>query len=111
MKRAGILQAVAILSVAVVIVSCGRGRDYQVRHYPPRPQTSISLIIGPSPGLVIMRHPNGMYYYRAPNGFIYWRGYGNRYYLDRRYMNRSYYGHGQYNDWRRYHNYRRHGRR
>lgn len=104
MKQIRIVQAAVLLTVAVIIASCGSSRDYHGRHYPPRTQTGVSLIIGSSPGLVISRNPNGMYYYRDPRGFIYWRGYGDRYYLDRRYMNKSYYGHQQYNDWKRYHN-------
>jgi hypothetical protein len=111
MKRIRIVQAALFLSTVVLITSCGSGRDYRGRPYPPpRSQTNFSLIIGPSSGLIITRSPNGMYYYRDPRGFIYWRGYDNRYYLDRRYMSRSYYGHNQYNDWRRYHNYRHHRR-
>src|SRR5215510_10392759 len=107
MKRLRILQAVLLASVVVAIASCGSTREYDTRYYPPRPQTSLSLIIGPSPGLIISRDPYGRYYYRDTYGHIYWRGYDNRYYLDRKYMNRSYYSHRQYNDWRRYHNYRR----
>lgn len=108
MKRIRIVQAAVLLAVAVVVASCGPGRDYHGRHYPPRNGPGISLIISSSPGLVILRHPSGRYYYRDQRGYVYWRGYGNRYYLDRRYMSRSYYGHRQYHEWKRYH---RHGRR
>jgi hypothetical protein len=103
MKRIRIIQAVIILSVAAVITSCAPSRDYGVRRYPPRAHADFSLVIGSSPGLMVLRHPGGRYYYRDPHGYIYWRGYGNRYYLDRRYMNRSYYNHRQYHDWKRYH--------
>lgn len=106
MKTMKIVPAVLLLALVAVITSCGTTRDYSRRPYPGS-QTSVSLIIGPSPGLSIVRHSNGMYYYRDPRGHIYWRGQGNRYYLDRRYMNRSYHQHHQYNDWRRYHNRRR----
>ena len=107
MKRIRIVQAAVLLAVAVVIASCGSSREYHDRRYPPRTQTDVSLIISSYPGISIYRHPSGMYYYRDPRGFIYWRGYGNRYYLDRRYMSRSYHSHQQYNDWRRYHGRRR----
>src|SRR5690349_18423251 len=93
MKRIRIVQAAVLLAVAVVIASCGSSRDYRDRRYPPRTETSVSLVINAYPGLVVLRHPSGMYYYRDPRGFVYWRGYGNRYYLDRRYMNRSYHNH------------------
>lgn len=106
MKRIRIIQAVVLLAVVFTMASCSSGR-----HYPVRTRTDVSLIIGSSPGLVVVRHPDGRYYYRGPHGYIYWRGYGNRYYLDRRYVQRSYYNHYQYRDWKRYHNYGRHGRR
>lgn len=104
MKRIRNVQAVILLVIMAVLSSCGSSRDYHRQPYPPV-RTNVSLIIGPSPGLLIMRHPNGMYYYRDQYGLIYWRGYSNRYYLDRKYMNRSYYGHQQYNDWKRNHNH------
>ena len=110
MKTIRIVQAALLIGAVVLITSCGSSRDYHGRSYPPRSQTNFSLILSSSPGIMVTRHPNGMYYYRDPYGRTYWRGYGNRYYLDRRYVNRSYYGHQQYNDWRRYHNYGR-GRR
>lgn len=106
MKRIRIVQTALLLATVAMIMSCGSSRDYHTRSY-PRSQTNLSLIIGSSPGLIVTRHPNGMYYYRDPRGFTYWRGYDNRYYLDRRYVNKSYYRHNQYNDWRRYN----HGRR
>jgi hypothetical protein len=101
---------VLLLGIMAVITSCGPSRDYSYRSY-PRSQSNFSLIISPSPGLIVSRNPNGMYYYRDQRGYIYWRGYDNRYYLDRRYMNKSYYGHQQYNDWRRYNNNYGHRRR
>ena len=97
-----------VLLVAVVgaLASCSTRRGYDDGYY-AGPRTNMSLIIGPSPNMIVTRHPSGRYYYRAPGGYTYWRGYDNRYYLDRQYMGRSYHNHRQYNDWRRYHNYRR----
>jgi hypothetical protein len=106
MKTIKIVPVVLLLCIVAVITSCGTSRDYPNRSY-PRSQANFSLIVNSSPGLMVTRHPNGMYYYRDPRGYTYWRGNDNRYYLDRRYMNRSYYGHQQYNDWRRYNNYGR----
>ena len=106
MKRVRIVQAAVLAMIVFVLVSCGSSREYQTGYY-PRTQSSVSLIIGSSPGLIATRDPYGRYYYRDPYGHIYWRGYDNRFYLDNRYVNRSYYQHQQYNDWRRYHNYNR----
>jgi hypothetical protein len=102
MKKARIVQAAVLVLMVVILASCRSSRDYGSYPPPPPPRTSVSLIIGPGPGMVISRYHDGRYYYRAPNGYMYWRGYGNRYYLDRRYMSRNYYHHHQYNDWRRY---------
>ena len=107
MKTIKILQAVLLITVVGMAASCSTSRDYRNGPHPSS-NVGFSLIIGTPPGMAVLRHHSGAYYYRDPHGYIYWRGYGNRYYLDRRYMSRSYYGHQQYNDWRRYHNYRRH---
>ncbi len=106
MKRVRILQAAAVAAIVIVLASCGPSRESYGGYY-PRTQASVSLILGPSPGLIVARDPYGRYYYRDPYGHTYWRGYDNRYYLDRQYVNRSYYRHQQYNDWSRYHNYNR----
>jgi hypothetical protein len=103
MKRIRIVQAALLAAIVVVMASCGSTREYSSY---PRSQSSVSLIIGSSPGAVL-RDPYGRYYYRDPYGRTYWRGYDNRFYLDRQYVNRSYYRHQQYNDWQRYHNYNR----
>lgn len=101
MKRVQILPAVIMLSAVVLLASCRSSRDY--RDYPPPPpRTSVSLIIDAGPNIVVNRYRDGRYFYRAPGGYMYWRGYGNRYYLDRRYVNRSYHGHNQYRYWKRY---------
>lgn len=102
MKKIRILQAVTLVLVSTIIVSCTSGRQYQSYPPPPPPRPSVSLIINGGPGIAVHRYNNGRYYYRAPNGYIYWRGYNNRYYLDRRYI-KPYYRHQQYNEWKRYH--------
>lgn len=104
MKRIRIVQAAIVLAMAVLIVSCGSSREY--RSYPP-PRTSLSLIINGGPGYPVSRYSDGRYYYRSPQGYTYWRGPDNRFYLDRRYINRSYHANRQYNEWRRYHGRRR----
>jgi hypothetical protein len=106
MKAIKIVQVVLLIAVVGAAVGCSTRGGYNDGYY-SGPNASMSLIIGPSPNLHVVRHPNGLYYYRAPGGYTYWRGYDNRYYLDRRHMSRSYYNHRQYNDWRRYHKYRR----
>ena len=102
MKRIRIVQAALLAAIVVVMASCSSGREYS-RSY-PRTQSSVSLIIGPAPGLVVLRDPYGRYYYRDSYGRMYWRGNDNRFYLDRQYVGRSYHRHQQYNDWQRYHN-------
>ena len=106
MKAMKIVQMVLLVAVIGAAASCSTRRGYDGAYY-PAPQPNFSLIVGSSPGLVVARHPNGMYYYRDPAGRTYWRGYDNRYYLDRKYISRSNHNHRQYNDWRRYHNYNR----
>lgn len=113
MKRIRIVQAVLLLAVTAVMVSCGSSRrNTYGEPYPPG-RTQFSLIIHSSPGIVVSRYHDGRYYYRNPQGYIYWRGYDNRYYLDRSYVRRGYYSHRQYNDWRHGHNrhYKRNHRR
>jgi hypothetical protein len=102
MNRKRIVQAVALLAVAAIISSCGSGRQYRSYPPPPPPRTSVSLILHAGPGLVVTRYHDGRYFYRHPQGYIYWRGPGNRYYLDRRYMKRSWHKHRQYREWRRW---------
>src|SRR5215510_10639796 len=106
MKRIRILPAVLLIAVVTIMASCRSSREYS-SYPPPRPQSNFSLIISSYPGPV-SRDLYGRYYYRDPYGHVYWRGYDNRFYLDKRYVSRSYYRHQQYNDWRRYHNYGRH---
>lgn len=108
MKTTSIVQAAAFVLILATMLSCRSGREYDrgYGHNPP-PRTSVSLILHGGPGLAINRYRDGRYYYRAPNGYIYWRGHNNQYYLDRKYMSRSYSRHQQYNDWRRYHGRRR----
>lgn len=105
MKRTRFVQAAVMVMVVALLASCRPSRDYGYGSYPPPPppRPSVSLVIQAGPGIVALRHPSGRYYYRAPNGYIYWRGYDNRYYLDRQYMNRGYYQNRQYNEWKRYH--------
>lgn len=105
MKSIRIVQAVVLLGIVAVLTSCGTSRQYESYPPPPPPRPSVSLIINPSPGMVISRYPGNRYYYRSPQGITYWRGYDNRYYIDRSYMKRTYYRHNQYNDWKRH--YRR----
>lgn len=102
MKKARIVQAAVLVLMVVALASCRSSRDYGSYPPPPPPRTSVSLIISPGPGMMISRYNDGRYYYRGANGYIYWRGYGNRYYLDRRYVSRNYHHHQQYGDWRRY---------
>ncbi len=103
MKKAKFLQTAGIVAVAaIVLASCSSRRHYHSYPPPPPPRPAFSLILSTGPGMVINRYPNGRYYYRNPQGHIYWRGHDNRFYLDRKYIRKSYHNHHQYNDWRRY---------
>jgi len=103
MKQVRIVQAVLLLTVAAVMVSCSSGRrNAYGEPYPPR-QPQFSLIIHSSPGLVVNRYHDGRYYYRSPQGYTYWRGYDNRYYLDRSYIGRVHYSQRQYHSWKQGH--------
>ncbi|MCG2616693.1 hypothetical protein LZZ85_20510 [Terrimonas sp. NA20] len=105
MKTSGIVQTVALAAIVVLITSCA-SRRYEP-YPPPPPRVSASLIINAGPGMVISRYNDGRYYYRNPQGWIYWRGPGNRYYLDQRYMQRSYRSYPQYREWNRHYDRRR----
>jgi hypothetical protein len=103
MKRIQLLSLGLLLIGSAVITGCRSGREYYSRSY-PRSQSSFSLIISPSPGFVMNRYHDGRYYYRSPQGYMYWRGYDNRFYLDRSYINRVHYNQREYSEWKRYHN-------
>jgi hypothetical protein len=111
MKRTFILSAVAMLTLVVTVSSCGPGRSYYSQTPPPRYNTNFSLIISPTPGFTMNRHPDGRYYHRSPQGFIYWQGYDNRFYLDRQYINRVQYNKWEYSEWKHYRNSDQRGRR
>ena len=91
-----------VFAPSLLITSCGPSRGYYSQSPRPRVSASLSLIISPTPGFVMLRYPDGRYYYRSPEGYIYWRGYDNRFYLDRTYLGRFHYNQREYNDWRRY---------
>jgi hypothetical protein len=103
MKKYALLTTTALVMLAVFFTACRSSRTVYVTP-PPPPRPSVSLILNtPGPGFVMVKQPRGGYYYRSPQGYIYRRGYGNRYYIDSRYVSRNYHQHQQYNDWRRYH--------
>lgn len=113
MKRIQIVPAVLLLATMALLASCSSGRYTAYEETYPPARSNFSLVIHSSPGMVINRYHDGRYYYRSPNGYTYWRGYDNRYYLDRSYINKVRYNRGQYNTWRNGHNryYRSHRRR
>jgi hypothetical protein len=79
-------------------------RDYDYERVPPPASgySRSSLIIAPRPGFVMQRYPDGRFYHRSPSGLLYWKGYDNRFYLDRTYLNRVRYSQGEYEQWRDY---------
>ena len=121
MKRIQLLFAVLIVTVAATVTSCKPSRVWatnekkekkekqsraEERYSPPPPPSrsyvSASLVISPTPGFVMNRYSDGRYYHRSPNGFLYWKGYDNRFFLDRSYLNRVRYSESEYEQWKRY---------
>ncbi len=104
MKTYALFTSAALFVLVVSFSACRSNRTVYATHPPPPPRPGVSLIINtPGPGYVLVRQPRGGFYYRSPQGHIYRQGYGNRYYIDSRYVNRNNYRHHQYNDWKRYH--------
>lgn len=121
MKRMQLLSVVLIIMVAATVTSCKPSRVWATnekkekkenqsraedRYSPPPPPSrsyvSASLVISPTPGFVMNRYSDGRYYHRSPNGFLYWKGYDNRFFLDRSYLNRVRYSEREYEQWQRY---------
>ncbi len=122
MKRMQLLSAGLIIALAATVTSCKPSRvwatkdkdrderndrdERTVRNTPaPPPHSyyrSASLVISPSPGFVMNRYPDGRYFHRSPQGFLYWKGFDNRFFLDRSYLNRVSYSQWEYDEWKRY---------
>lgn len=118
MKRTFILSGLFILGIAMLISSCGPSKVYASREKtqrlpPPTPrppvmaaryQVSASLIISPTPGFRMSQHADGRYYHRSPNGFTYWKGFDNRFYLDKAFINRVSHSKWEYKEWKKNNN-------
>lgn len=125
MKRTFILTTLTALSAVLIFASCKPSRvyatkdrqdDYENERYNPPPpplpprysapapryNSYSALIISPTPGFTMNRHSNGLYFHRSSNGLMYWKGYDNRFYLDRGYLNRVSYSKREYSEWKRY---------
>ncbi len=115
MKRTFTLSAAAVFVVAVLLTSCGHSRVWANKKRDPGPPpvstnrssygpsyAAAPLIISPTPGFTMARHSNGQYYHRGAMGLLYWKGYDNRFYLDRNYINRASYSNFEYKEWKRY---------
>ena len=48
------------------------------------------------------QYPDGRFFHRSAQGLLYWKGYDNRFYLDRNYVNRVSYSKWEYKEWKRY---------
>ena len=101
MKRTSIISVLLIFTIAILVTSCGPGREYYSRTPAPRYRTTFSLIISPTPGFTMNRYPDGRYYHLSAQGYMYWQGYDNRFYLDRKYIGLVHYDQREYNDWKR----------
>lgn len=119
MKRTFILPGLLILGLVMLISSCGPSKVYATREktqrLPPPPparppvtparyQISASLIISPTPGFRMSQDADGRYYHRSPNGFTYWKGFDNRFYLDKAFINRISYSKWEYKEWKKNNN-------
>ena len=121
MKRMQLLSAVLFISVAATVTSCKPSRVWatnekkdkkekqsraEERYSPPPPPSrsyvSAALVISPTPGFFMNRYSDGRYYHRSPNGFLYWKGFDNRFFLDRSYLDRVRYSEREYEQWKRY---------
>ncbi len=121
MKRTFMLTLAAAATVAIVFSSCQPSRVWATkkknkddREYreqevyrqpapqPARYNNSSALIITPTPGFVMKQSPGGRYYHRSPAGYLYWKGYDNRFFLDRSYLNRVNYSQWEYDQWKRF---------
>jgi hypothetical protein len=112
MKRTFILTTMAVISAALIFSSCGPSKVYanKEKNYrnpapPPSPSRyyrSVSLIISPTPGFVMKQNPNGRFYHITRDGYQYWKGYDNRFYLDKSYLNRISYTKWEYKEWKQY---------
>jgi hypothetical protein len=101
MKTSTIIQAAVLLAVIALATSCSPSREYY-SSYPRHSYSSFSLVIDPVPDIYVSRYADRRCYWYNSNGYRYWRGYDNRYYLDRDYMNKVHYNRREYNEWKRY---------
>jgi hypothetical protein len=102
MKNVPLFTAAAIITTALLITSCGPSREYYSKSSPRSSRSYYSLIVSPSPGFTMNRNTDGRFYHRSPQGYLYWQGNDNRFYLDRKFLNKVSYSKWEYNDWKRY---------
>ena len=101
MKQKKLHSITLIAAAAFIISSCGSSRPYSSSPA-PRSRSYVSLIITASPGFTMNSYPDGRYYHRSPQGFMYWKGNDNRFFLDKKYVNRVNYSKREYNEWKRW---------
>lgn len=99
MNQKNLLPITLIAVAALIISSCGSNRNYY-SSAPPR--SHVSLIITPSPGFTMNNHRDGRYYHRSQQGFIYWKGNDNRFFLDKKYVNRANSSKWEYKEWKKW---------
>ncbi len=120
MKRTFIFSTTIVLSLLLIFSSCKSSRVWETkerneqnirtapppapRNYTPTAQrySTATLIISPRPGFTMNQYSDGQYYHRSPQGFLYWKGFDNRFYIDKSYLNRVSYTKWEYKDWKRY---------
>jgi len=58
------------------------------------------LIVVRTPGIIILRHADGRYYYKNEDNYIYWQGGDDRFYLDDQYLEKVEYDSNELETWK-----------
>ena len=58
------------------------------------------LIIVRTPGIIILRHADGRYYYKNEDNYIYWQGSDDRFYLDEQHLEKVDYDKNELETWK-----------
>jgi hypothetical protein len=102
MRMAKILQAVGVMMITLIAVSCSSGREYNDRPSNRYNNSRVSLIVSPRPGFTMNRTTDGRHFHRSPQGLIYWQGQDNRFYLDKAQVRKVRYNQREYREWKRF---------
>lgn len=116
MKRTFMLTTLSVIGSVLLLSSCGTSRVWETKDksrrepppttyrspYGPASYVSAPLIITPSPGFRMSQFSDGRFFHRSQQGILYWKGYDNRFYMDRNYVNRVSYSKWEYKQWKKF---------